>query len=84
MRVVVPDVAAYERFLKDVLTRLEGVAGIKSSFALKQVKYSTVLPLDSAVKTQQELLKTRFRVFKVPRSWCWFEVLGARQFCRVL
>jgi len=47
VRVVVPDVAAYERFLKDSLTRIEGVAGIKSSFALKQVKYSTVLPIDA-------------------------------------
>jgi DNA-binding Lrp family transcriptional regulator len=45
VRVVVPNVAAYERFLKDTLTRIEGVAGIKSSFALKQVKYSTVLPV---------------------------------------
>ncbi len=45
LRVVVPDVAAYERFLKQELTRLEGVASIKSSFALKQVKASTVLPL---------------------------------------
>jgi DNA-binding Lrp family transcriptional regulator len=47
LRVVVPDVAAYERFLKDALTRVEGVAGIKSSFALKQVKYSTALPIDT-------------------------------------
>jgi DNA-binding Lrp family transcriptional regulator len=45
LRVVVPDVASYEQFLKKSLTRLEGVAGIKSSFALKQAKYSTVLPL---------------------------------------
>jgi Lrp/AsnC family transcriptional regulator, leucine-responsive regulatory protein len=45
IRVVVPDVAAYERFLKDSLTRVVGVAGIKSSFALRQVKYSTALPL---------------------------------------
>ena len=45
LRVVVPDVAAYERFLKDSLTRIEAVAGIKSSFALKQVKYSTALPI---------------------------------------
>jgi DNA-binding Lrp family transcriptional regulator len=45
LRIVVPDVSAYERFLKQSLTRIEGVAGIKSSFALKQVKYSTVLPL---------------------------------------
>jgi Lrp/AsnC family transcriptional regulator, leucine-responsive regulatory protein len=45
LRVVVPDVAAYERFLRDALTRIESAAGIKSSFALKQVKYSTALPL---------------------------------------
>jgi DNA-binding Lrp family transcriptional regulator len=48
LRVVVPDVADYERFLRDWLTRLEGVAGINSSFALKQVKYLTTLPLGSA------------------------------------
>jgi len=45
LRVVVPDVQAYERFLKDTLTRIEGVAGIKSSFALREVRYSTALPL---------------------------------------
>ena len=45
LRVVVPDVAAYERFLRDALTRIESAAGIKSSFALKQVKYSTALPI---------------------------------------
>lgn len=46
LRVVVPDVSAYERFLRETLTRIESAAGIKSSFALKQVKYSTALPLD--------------------------------------
>jgi Lrp/AsnC family transcriptional regulator, leucine-responsive regulatory protein len=45
LKVVVRDVAAYERFLADWLTRIESVAGIKSSFALKQVKYVTALPL---------------------------------------
>lgn len=45
LRIVVPDVSAYERLLRDWLTRIEGVAGIKSSFALKQVKYLTALPL---------------------------------------
>jgi DNA-binding Lrp family transcriptional regulator len=45
LRVVVPDVAAYERFLKESITRIQGVASIKTSFALKQVKYSTALPL---------------------------------------
>ena len=46
LRVAVPDVDAYEQFLRDKLTRLEGVASIKSSFALKQVKYTTALPID--------------------------------------
>ena len=45
LRVVVADVAAYERFLKDHLTRVAGVSSIKSSFALNQVKYGTALPL---------------------------------------
>jgi len=46
LRVVVPDIAAYQAFLLDHLTRIEGIASIKSSFALKQVKYKTALPLD--------------------------------------
>ncbi len=45
LRVVVSDLASYERFLKDHLTRIPGVASIKSSFALKQVQYRTALPL---------------------------------------
>ena len=45
LRVVVPDLAAYERFLKTKLTRLEGIASIESSFALEQVKYTNVLPV---------------------------------------
>jgi len=48
LRVVVADLAAYERFLMDHLTRIAGVASIKSSFALKQVKYRTALPIDAA------------------------------------
>lgn len=45
LRVVVPDIESFERFLLDHLTRIPGVASIKSSFALKQVKYRTALPL---------------------------------------
>jgi DNA-binding Lrp family transcriptional regulator len=45
LRVVVPDVPSYERFLRDALTKIESVAGINSSFSLKQVKYFTALPL---------------------------------------
>ena len=46
LRVVVRDLAAYERFLMDHLTRIPGVRSIESSFALKQVAYRTALPLD--------------------------------------
>ena len=46
LRVVVPDIAAYQAFLLEHLTRIEGIASIKSSFALKQVKYKTALPLE--------------------------------------
>ena len=45
LRVVVSDVQALERFILDFLTRIAGVGNIRSSFALKQVKYQTALPL---------------------------------------
>lgn len=48
LRVVAPDLAAYEAFLKTKLTRLDGIASIESSFALSQVKYSIALPVQTA------------------------------------
>lgn len=48
LRIVVKDLEAYERFLKQKLTRLEGVASIESSFALGQIKHSHALPIDEA------------------------------------
>jgi len=45
LRIVVEDLPAYERFLKQKLTRLAGIASIESSFALEQVKYTNVLPI---------------------------------------
>ncbi len=45
LRVVVADVQALERLIIDKLTPIPVVAQIRSSFALKQVKYSTALPL---------------------------------------
>ena len=45
LRVVVADVQSIERFIVDYLAKIPGVASIKSSFALKQVKYKTALPL---------------------------------------
>lgn len=45
LRVVVSDVQALERLIIDKLTPIPVVANIRSSFALKQVKYETALPL---------------------------------------
>jgi Lrp/AsnC family leucine-responsive transcriptional regulator len=47
LRVVVADVAAFERFLMEHLTKIPGIATIKSSFTLNQVKYTTSLPLET-------------------------------------
>ncbi|MEE2932388.1 MAG: Lrp/AsnC family transcriptional regulator [Pseudomonadota bacterium] len=47
LRVVVADLVAYEKFMINHLTRINGVASINSSFALKQVKYRTALPLET-------------------------------------
>ena len=45
LRVIVSDLESYERFLKDKLTRLDGVASIESSFALGQIKQSHAVPI---------------------------------------
>jgi DNA-binding Lrp family transcriptional regulator len=45
LRVVVADVQSLERFIVNYLSKIPGIASIKSSFALKQVKYKTALPL---------------------------------------
>ncbi len=45
LRVVVADLAAYEQFLKQKLTRLDGLSSIESSFALDQIKYTNALPV---------------------------------------
>ena len=48
LRVAVPDMPALERFILDRLAPIPGVEKIRSSFALKQVRYKTALPLPKA------------------------------------
>lgn len=45
IRVAVADMGALERFILNQLTPIPGVEKIRSSFALKQVRYKTALPL---------------------------------------
>lgn len=48
IRVAVADIAALERFILEQLTPIPGIEKIRSSFALKQVRYKTALPLPAA------------------------------------
>ena len=45
VRVAVPDVAAFERFMTDKLHRLPGIKETRSSLSARRVKHTTELPL---------------------------------------
>lgn len=47
IRLLVRDIATLEAFIVQKLSTIEGVSNIQSSFALKQVKYKTELPITS-------------------------------------
>ncbi|SJZ51512.1 Lrp/AsnC family transcriptional regulator [Consotaella salsifontis] len=48
LRVVVPDIAAYDAFYKRLIARIE-IRDVSSAFAMEQIKYTTELPLDYLV-----------------------------------
>jgi Lrp/AsnC family transcriptional regulator, leucine-responsive regulatory protein len=54
LRVVVADVQALQQFIVDRLSKVPGVSNIRSSFALKQVKFNTALPLRLGVTAQKQ------------------------------
>lgn len=45
LKVVVPDMDAYQEFLLGKITRIPGVSGVRSSFVLRRVIDSTEVPL---------------------------------------
>ncbi|WP_345427915.1 Lrp/AsnC family transcriptional regulator [Halioxenophilus aromaticivorans] len=45
LRIVVNSVKDYDQLLKNTLVNLPNVASVKSVFALKQIKYTTELPI---------------------------------------
>jgi Lrp/AsnC family transcriptional regulator len=51
LRVVVPDIAAYDKFYKTLISRIE-VAKVSSAFAMERIKSTTELPL-SFVRTSK-------------------------------
>ncbi|WP_048648719.1 Lrp/AsnC family transcriptional regulator [Nitratireductor soli] len=48
LRVVVPDIAAYDGFYKRLIAKIE-IRDVSSTFAMEQIKYTTELPLDYLV-----------------------------------
>jgi Lrp/AsnC family transcriptional regulator len=49
MRVVVPDMAAYDTFYKKLIKKVQ-LTDVSSSFAMERIKYTTALPLDYAIE----------------------------------
>jgi Lrp/AsnC family leucine-responsive transcriptional regulator len=45
LKVVVPDMDRYQELLLNKITRIEGVSGVRSSFVMRSVIDTTVLPL---------------------------------------
>ena len=47
IRIVVPDIAAYDGFYRRLIARIK-LSDVSSSFAMEEIKYTTALPLDYA------------------------------------
>lgn len=56
MRVVVPDMAAYDEFYKKLIKKVE-LTDVSSSFAMERIKYTTALPLDYATESGRQRRK---------------------------
>ena len=53
LRVVVPDIAAYDAFYKRLIAKIE-IRDVSSSFAMEQIKYTTALPLNYIVLDKEK------------------------------
>ncbi len=49
LRVVVPDIERYDAFSKRLISKIE-LSEVSSAFAMEQIKFTTVLPLDYALE----------------------------------
>jgi Lrp/AsnC family leucine-responsive transcriptional regulator len=57
LRVVVSDLDAYELFVTEFVAKIPGIGSIQSSFALKQVKYKTALPVAAPADQRRDAAK---------------------------
>ena len=60
LRVVVPDIGAYDAFYKKLIAKIE-LSNVSSSFAMEQIKFTTALPLEFA---QRAVPKKREKALK--------------------
>lgn len=45
LKIILPSIEAYNHFLHETLLKIPGVSQLRSSVALKEIKYETALPL---------------------------------------
>jgi len=45
LKVVVPDIAAYDKFYKKLIAKID-ISDVSSSFAMEEIKNTSILPLD--------------------------------------
>ena len=67
MRVVVPDIAAYDDFYKRLIAKIE-IAKVASAFAMEQIKFTTELPMAFALGPKEAGPRDRLRGDKRERS----------------
>jgi len=53
LRVVVPDIPAYDAFYKRLIAKIE-IRNVSSVFAMEQLKYTTVLPLEHILLEKED------------------------------
>ena len=56
LRVVVPDIAAYDEFYKKLISKVE-ITKVSSAFAMEQIKYTTAVPLAYVERTMKKPAK---------------------------
>ncbi len=47
LRVAIPSVSAYDKFLEEFIFLAPGISQVRSNFALRQIKFETALPLQA-------------------------------------
>ena len=64
LRVVVPDIEAYDAFYKRLIAKID-ISDVSSSFAMEQIKYTTALPLSYIVLDKE---KATSRLIRRPQA----------------